>query len=152
MRPVVLLTLLALTILGYSQRQVPRQASARDSQLAVKVKVDGEQIQFADTSPVMQGSRILVPLRGVFEHMGAQLSWDPKARTVTAFRNGQKIVLPIGASQAQIDERAVALDQPAMVIDNRTFVPLRFLAEALNAKVDWLTAERTVEIRTESRS
>jgi hypothetical protein len=141
----ILFPALALTI---PQQQVPRNASTRNSPLAVKVRLDGELVTFADTAPVMEGSRVLVPLRGVFEKMGATLQWDAASRTVTAHHGDKVIVLPVGQMQAKIGDKNVALDQPAMVIDRRTFVPLRFLAQALDAKVDWLTADRTVDIRS----
>jgi iron complex transport system substrate-binding protein len=128
--------------------QVPRRYRSSESPLAVKVRVDGELVKFQGTSPVMQGSRILVPLRGVFEHVGAHLEWNPTTRTVTATGAGKNIVLPVGKSTATIDGKPVQLDQPAMIIDEVTFVPLRFLGEALGASVDWLTADRTVEIKT----
>lgn len=94
----------------------------------------------------MEGSRILVPLRGVFEHVGASLIWDAEARTVTSSGGGKTIVLPVGKPTATIDGKVTQLDQPAMIIDNATFVPLRFLSEALGAKVDWLAADRVVDI------
>ncbi|MGV3618278.1 MAG: copper amine oxidase N-terminal domain-containing protein [Fimbriimonas sp.] len=141
----VLFPLLALAI---PQQQVPRRASTRNSPLAIKVRLDGELVKFADTAPVMEGSRVLVPMRGVFEKMGATLEWDASSRTVTAQQGDRTIVLPVGKSEAKIGGETVALDQPAMVIDRRTFVPLRFLGQALGAKVDWLTADRTVDIQT----
>lgn len=145
-----LLLSLALPALAISlpQQQVPHNAKNRNSPLAIKVRLDGELVKFEDTSPVMEGSRVLVPLRGIFEKMGATLEWDATTKTVTARQNGKTIVLPLGKTMATIGDETVTLDQPAMVIDRRTFVPLRFLGQALGAKVDWLTADRTVEIVT----
>ena len=131
------------------QQQMPRKAKTADSPLAIKVKLDGQLVQFADTAPVMEGSRVLVPLRGVFEKMGATLEWDPSSRIVKAEHNGKTITLPVGKSMATVGGETVTLDQPAMIVDRRTFVPLRFLSQALGAKVDWLTADRTVEIVTQ---
>jgi len=127
---------------------MPRGARSSTSELAIKVTVNGERVDFGDTVPVMQGSRILVPLRGVFEKLGASVVWNPATRTVTAVGGAKRVALTLGAPSATIDGQPVKMDQPAMSIDNRTFVPLRFLSQALGAEVNWLTADRTVEIRT----
>jgi hypothetical protein len=132
------------------QQQMPRKAKTINSPLAIKVMLDGELVKFADTSPVMEGSRVLVPLRGIFEKMGATLEWDPSTRVVKAQHGDKIITLPLGKSMATVGGETVTLDQPAMIVDRRTFVPLRFLSQALGAKVDWLTADRTVEIVTGS--
>lgn len=148
MHAIATLFVLSLGLLPQTGRQVPARYHSKDSDLAIKVKVDGELIKFVGTAPVMEGSRILVPLRGVFEKMGSSLDWNPDSRTVTALGTGDKVVVKIGANRAKVGDRWVPLDQPAMIIDNSTFVPLRFLSESLGAKVDWLTADRTVEIVT----
>jgi hypothetical protein len=80
--------------------------------------------------------------------MGAKLEWQAANRTVVATGSGKTIVLPVGKSNATIDGKTVRLDQPAMIIDEVTFVPLRFLSEALGASVDWLKADRIVDIRS----
>jgi hypothetical protein len=80
--------------------------------------------------------------------MGATLAWDPQKRIVTTSGANQEVTLPVGKSHATVGGKAVTLDQPAMIIDQVTFVPLRFLSEALGAKVEWLAADRTVDIKT----
>lgn len=143
-----ILLLAPLSVTQGQTHQVPIHARSTDSQLAIKVKVNGELVDFGGPTPVMQGSRILVPLRGVFEKLGATLAWNADTRTVSTSSAGKKIVLPVGKSGATIDGKPVSLDQPAMIIDQVTFVPLRFLGEALGAKVDWLQADRTIDIHT----
>lgn len=123
---------------------------ASDSKLAIKVTVDGERVNFPGTTPIMAGSRILVPLRGVFEKLGATVDWDRPSQTVTAVKGDTKVVLPIGKNHAILNGKPITLDQPAMVVDGRTVVPLRFLSQSLGAKVDWLAADRTVAVVTQS--
>jgi hypothetical protein len=140
--------LLAAALLSPVQEQVPPGVGPEDSDIAVKVTVNGERVDFGDTAPIMRGSRILVPMRGVFEKLGATLQWDQANRVVTARRGDDRIILPVNAPQATINMRTVDLDQPAIVARGRTMVPLRFVGEALGARVDWLPAERTVAINT----
>lgn len=112
---------------------------------AVRVFVDGEPVIF-DQPPVIQGSRVLVPLRGIFEKMGATVEWQPVTRSVVAARGSTLVELQIGSRIARVDGRPVTLDVPAMIIGGRTLVPLRFISESLGARVDWNPATRTVLI------
>ncbi len=112
---------------------------------AIQVIVDGRIVGF-DQPPRMIGGRVLVPLRGVFEHLGASVRWDPRTSTVFAERAGTLIVLVIGSRQARIDNRPVSLDVPPLIFAGRTLVPLRFLSEALGAGVNWDPATRAVHI------
>ena len=114
----------------------------------IRVEVDGNLVHFNDTQPRMIDGRVLVPLRGVLEHMGANVFWDPSRRLVTA-RQGQKdISMYIGQRSAMVDGRTVALDVPAMIIGGSTMVPLRFMSESLGADVMWLSSSQTVRIDT----
>lgn len=121
-----------------------------DVKSAIKVLVDGDPVAFPDQGPVMRGSRVLVPLRGVFEKMGATVNWDRAKNTVTATGNGRTIVLPLGGTSATVDGKSMTLDQPAMVMRGRALVPLRFLSESLGATVDWRATDMTVTIRSGS--
>jgi hypothetical protein len=115
------------------------------SQATVRVFVDGEQIAF-DQTPVVIGGRVLVPLRGVFEKLGATVEWEPSTRTVLAVRSGTVVELRIGSRIARVNDRPVTLDVPAMIVAGRTLVPLRFVSEAMGAGVEWRQATRTVLI------
>jgi hypothetical protein len=112
---------------------------------AIRVIVDGQLVRF-DQPPVTIGGRVLVPLRGVFEQLGAFVEWDPRTNTVTAVRSGSQIQLQIGSRQAYVNGNLTLLDIPPMVVRGRTLVPLRFISEALGAQVDWDPAARTVYV------
>ncbi len=111
----------------------------------IRVIVDGSPV-FFDQPPVSIGGRVLVPVRGVFERMGATVQWNPMTNTVLAVRGTTQIQLMIGSRQAYVNGVLVTLDVPAMVINGRTLVPLRFISESLGATVDWDEASRTVLI------
>ena len=114
----------------------------------IRVEVDGNLVHFNDTQPRMIDGRVLVPLRGVLEHMGANVFWDPSRRLVTARQGQRDISLYIGQRSAMVDGRTVSLDVPAMIIGGSTMVPLRFMSESLGADVMWLSSRRTVRIDT----
>lgn len=143
-----MLSLALATAMLAPQQRLPEHIRDKDFKLAIKVTVDGEQIKFPDTQPMMVASRIVVPMRGVFERMGAKLTWDQAMRTVTAERSGKVVVLTMGKNSAEVDGAFVPLDQPAMSVQGRVMVPLRFLSASLGVKVDWLKAERTVALIT----
>ncbi len=112
---------------------------------SIPVFVDGDRVGF-DQPPVVIGGRVLVPLRGVFERMGAVVLWNAATNTVVATRGNTQVQLVIGSRQAFVDGNAVGLDVPPLIVGGRTLVPLRFVSEAMGAQVDWDDAARTVYI------
>lgn len=112
---------------------------------AVRVLVDGQIVAF-DQPPLMVGGRVLVPLRGVFEQLGATVQWDPANNLVAAQRGDTQVQLVIGSRQAVVNGRVVMLDVPAMIARGRTLVPLRFVSEAMGARVDWDAAASVVYV------
>ena len=130
-----LVLVIALALAGLSTAPAAAQA--------VRVIVDGSPVIF-DQPPVTIGGRVLIPLRGVFERLGAFVQWNPGDNTVLATRGGSQIQLTIGSRTAFVDGRQVMLDVPPMVVGGRTLVPLRFVSEAMGANVDWDRSTRTV--------
>ncbi|HVK04565.1 MAG TPA: stalk domain-containing protein [Armatimonadaceae bacterium] len=115
----------------------------------ITVLVNGDAVNFTGQGPVEQGGRVLVPLRGVLERLGAYVAYDAQTRQVSAVRNQTQIMLPIGGRTARVNDQPVALDAPAQVLNGSTMVPLRFVAEALGAGVDWQANSRTVVINND---
>ncbi len=113
-----------------------------------QVTVDGNPINFADTQPQMVGGRLLVPMRGVFEAIGATVIWDADSQTVTASTDSRRVSLRIGDKEANVDGKIVEMDQPAEIVGDSTLVPLRFLSQSLGASVDWEPKENLVAVMT----
>jgi hypothetical protein len=105
---------------------------------APSVVLDGRTLVF-DVPPTIENGRTLVPLRAIFEALGAQIYWDASTQTVTAQKQSSNTVvsLTIGNQYAYINNDLVKLDVPAKIVNNRTLVPLRFVSEALGAEVAW---------------
>lgn len=118
------------------------------AQRPITVTLNERVIDF-DTSPAIVKGRTMVPLRGVFEALGMSLEWDPKARTIHGKRDGIEIYLAVGNDYALVNGLKVILDVPATIIEGRTMVPVRFIAESTGAKVAWNEKNRVVEIVTE---
>lgn len=114
---------------------------------AVTVRVGGAALSF-DVPPRVENGRTLVPMRVIFEKLGASIHWDGKTQTVTAVHpaTGTVIVLQVGSSTAQVSERPVTLDVPARLDGGRVLVPLRFVSEALGADVKWDDETGTIDI------
>src|SRR5437879_2757277 len=88
----------------------------------IKVRVNGERVRFYGAQPREIDGRVMVPLRGVLERMGATVIWDPSTETVSASRENLQLNLPIGSHTATINGRSVDLDVPAMTIEGSTMV------------------------------
>ncbi|MDR3692935.1 MAG: stalk domain-containing protein [Fimbriimonas sp.] len=121
-------------------------ASLAQSQRPIQVVVDGTPLEFANQQPTKQNDRVLVPLRGIFERLGAEVRWDPATQTVTARRGRHVIKLGIGLLDASIDGRDVHVDVPAILVGGSTMVPLRFVSEALGASVKWNDFDQEADI------
>ncbi|MHB8635412.1 MAG: stalk domain-containing protein [Fimbriimonadaceae bacterium] len=126
-------------------------ASAQtDSRTPVRVVVDGSVMQFPDQQPIRTNGRVLVPLRGIFERLGASVDWNPATQTITARRDGVNVRLAIGQLDASVNNRDVHLDVPATLVGGSTMVPLRFVSEALGADVTWNADMMEVDITQSS--
>ncbi len=113
----------------------------------IAVNLDGQPLA-TSTAPVQMNGRTLVPLRDIFEALGATVNWNAAAQTILATRGTTQIGLAINNRTASVNGAPVTLDQAATLVNGRTFVPLRFVAEATGAQVDWNGALQTVSIRT----
>lgn len=96
---------------------------------------------------IMNGSTML-PMRDVFENLGATISWDNKTRTVTAQKDDKTIVLQVDSKEAKVNGTVHQLDVPAQLFNSKTMVPVRFASEMLGAEVGWDSANRIASVRT----
>ncbi|NLC10737.1 MAG: hypothetical protein GX767_00600 [Firmicutes bacterium] len=147
----VFLCLIIALALGTVWGLPPSFAQAAKGELpSIAVIIDGEEIEF-DVSPQLIEGRTMVPLRGVFEYLGAVVSWEQETLTVKAFReeDGRTVTLTINSCLASIDGKEVTLDVPAMLYQNRTLIPLRFVTEAFGATVLWDGGARQVIVKTQ---
>lgn len=111
----------------------------------IKVKIMNVPIPL-EVAPRIINGRAMVPARAILEKLGAELKWDNMTDTITVTNGQTEILLTIGSDMALVNGEAVALDSPAIIVGNRTLVPLRFLAENLGSVVSWDANSNTVSI------
>ncbi|MGY5484794.1 stalk domain-containing protein [Paenibacillus sp. ALE2] len=115
----------------------------------IKVIINGVTQQYTQ-SPIVSQNTTLVPLRGVFESLGAQVEWDSKAKKVIASKNDDRLTLNIGSKLAYKNSNPVQLDAATQIQKGQVLVPLRFVSQSLGAKVNWDQATRTVTISNQA--
>lgn len=109
------------------------------------VVLNGKKLAF-DVAPIIENGRTLVPVRALFEALGAKVSWDAKTQTVTATKAKTKVTLKVGARAVHKNNSPVTLDVPAKIVKGRTLVPLRFAGEAFGGQVAWNSSTQTATI------
>ena len=117
------------------------------AQQDITVTLDGEILSF-DVPPQIESDRVMVPMRVIFEALGAELDWDGETLTVTATDGVRTIIMQMGNTVMSIDSVDIVLDVPPMLIDGRTLVPARAVAEGMQAAVEWDGENRKVIITT----
>ncbi len=153
MKKIFLITLVAIMLLGI-------RAFAAENPT---VKLNGNEIVFADQTAIIKNDRTLVPARGVFEAMGAKVKWHEKERRVQidSRDNITRVYLTIDSDNMEVykfksifaaDREDKTLDVPAQIINDRTMIPLRAVSEAFDCKVEWDGDAREVIITTKEFS
>ena len=112
----------------------------------VSVELNGEKINFTDengltVNPQIINNRTMVPLRKIFETLGAQIEWYGETETVVATKGDTIVKLQINNPIAEVTKSGViekiTLDSKPIIVENRTLVPLRFISESLEKQVAW---------------
>ena len=109
----------------------------------ISVRLNGNKVYF-DQLPVIENDRTLVPLRAIFEALDAEVLWDAETRTVSSTKGDISVSLTIDDVNATVNGTIEVLDAPAKIINDRTMVPVRFIAQSFGAAVDWDPNTRTV--------
>lgn len=117
---------------------------------AINVNVNNNAIDFTgDQPPVIVDGRTLVPLRAVFEAIGAEVEWFEDSKRCEISYEGVTAGIQIGSTEVVLGEGASVLsDVPAQIINGRTMIPLRIISESIGAKVEWDGDTKTVSVTT----
>lgn len=136
------------TVAAGSKTTTSSGASAVNN-AAPTVILNQKTMQF-EVPPSIENGRTLVPLRAIFEAMGASVEWDESTRTVTSRCGSTTVVLPLGSTSPTVNGQIWKLDVPAKIKNGRTLAPLRFVGEAFGGKVNWDEGNRVITINYET--
>lgn len=118
--------------------------------LAVDLYVDTAKIE-TDTPPTIVDGRTLVPVRAIFEAIGATVEWDGDTYTATGVRGDTTVVIQIDNTTAYVNGEPKILDVPAQLINNRTMVPARFISESMGCEVTWYEKTKTAAVADKTK-
>ena len=113
----------------------------------VKVKLDNSRLEF-DVLPIIQDGRTLVPMRAIFEALGADVVWDSETQTITAKNKDATIQMQIGNNTLIKNGQSAQMDVCPQLVDGRTMVPVRAVSDSFNVTVDWDEYTQTVSLFT----
>jgi len=102
----------------------------------ITVEIDGDRIYF-DQPPILYNDRTMVPLRKIFEELGARVTWDGNTQTAIGTKGDRTVKVTIGQKKMYVNGREYTLDIAPIVVGGRTLVPARAIAEGLGCDVDW---------------
>ncbi|MET3508376.1 copper amine oxidase N-terminal domain-containing protein [Halalkalibacter oceani] len=127
----------------------PAPAPKKPEYVKTDVYINGTKQNFQQSAYIKDGTT-LVPMRPIFEALGASVQWDNRAKKVTGTKDKRKITLSVGNKKGYITENGVTgsvdLTHPAEITNGATMVPLRFISESLGANVKWDSASKSVKI------
>lgn len=114
----------------------------------ITVILDGEIVVFDSAQPTLINSRTMVPMRKIFEALGAVVEWDNTTQTAKAVKDDMTVEIAIGSNVMYSNGNAIEIDSPALLLRSKTYVPVRFISNALGAKVDWDQTKQIVYLTT----
>lgn len=109
----------------------------------ITVVVNDRLVEFPDQQPIIKDGRTLVPVRFVAQELGYTVTWDAELKAVSISDEEKKILLFIGVKQAIVQGQIVALDVTPEILNGRTMVPIRFVAENFGYQVSWVSNSTT---------
>lgn len=114
----------------------------------ISVLLNGNEINF-ETYPYIENGVTMVPIRAIFEALGAEVYYDAETKTIMASKGNTVVELVTGSENALINGERKELSAPIINKNGSTMVPLRFVSEALGAQVNWDTETKTITIKSE---
>lgn len=124
-----------------------RDTAAFQELTGIDVFINGA-VLASDSAPLLAEGRALVPLRAIFEALGAKVEWDAAQKKINCVTAKGPLLLQIDNLQAKLNDQEIRLDTAAIIKQNRTYVPLRFVAESMGAGVIWEADSKQVHIST----
>ena len=133
-------------IFAEDEEDISQKLSVPDG---ITVILDGEIVVFDVAQPALVNGRTMVPMRKIFEALGATVTWDNNTQTAKAQKGDMTVEISIGSTVMYSNGKAVEIDSPALLLRSRTYVPVRFISNALGVKVDWDNTKKIVYLISE---
>ncbi len=114
----------------------------------IKLLIEGHNIE-TDTPPVIMYDRVMLPVRTIFEGVGAELAWDGESKTLTGTKGSHIVVMTVGKEEYTIDGEEHTMSVPPCILNDRVFASARYVAEAFGYTVDWDKDQLIAEIKAE---
>lgn len=111
----------------------------------ITVEISGKKIYF-DQDPMLYNNRTMVPMRKIFEELGATVTWNDSTKTATGKKGDRTVKITIGSNTMYVNNTKIELDTPPIVVSGRTLVPARAVAEGLGCTVNWNQSSSLVSI------
>ena len=111
----------------------------------ISVVLNGRMLLFPE-QPYIENNITMVPMRTIFEALGAKVDYNKETKTIMAYRGNRTIKLIIGSTKAEINGTSKSMSVAAVNKNGNTMIPLRFISEALGAEVDWNANTNTATI------
>jgi len=138
------ITFLAAIFLFYS---LAPAVYSLESTSKIAVQFDGVPVAY-EVSPILKKGYVLVPMRAIFEQLGAEVKWDSNTSAVYANKGDKMLAYRIGDKVAELNGDMIQLAAPGEIINGSTMVPIRFVAEAFGSTVRWDKNNNTVRIQS----
>lgn len=113
------------------------------------IQINGKFIAMTAAKPLKKDGSVYVPLRGIFERLNATVHWEASTRSITIINQTSTVKLMIGSREAIVNGKILIMEQAPYIVDGTTYVPLRFISEAIGAKVGWDHDLQTASIEIE---
>ncbi|MDD4239332.1 MAG: copper amine oxidase N-terminal domain-containing protein, partial [Desulfotomaculaceae bacterium] len=118
------------------------------NQEGIKIVVNGRAVSFDSAPYIDEHDRTMVPLRAIAEALGAEVGWDGQTMVVTIQRDGRESLFTIDSNTAVFSGVRVTMDTCPVIRNDRTMLPVRYVAESLGAEVGWNQDTLTVSIES----
>lgn len=109
------------------------------------ISINGTESEL-DTAPIIQNDRTLLPLRAVVEGLGGSVAWEDETKTAVFAKGDTVIFMTIGSKTAFVNTTEHTMDTVPIIIDGRTMLPIRFVAENLGFSVEWDATTQTITV------
>lgn len=117
---------------------------------SIEIKLDLDLVSF-NVKPFIKNGSVMVPFRPLFERLGLQVTWIKNEQVIIGEKEGTKIKLKVGDQNAEVNGKTTSLSVAPTIVSGNTFVPLRFIAESLDAKVEWDDTVKSAVIQSKQQ-